>query len=37
VLAADELVLALEAVDLGVELLRDALLVIRPYAGRCEQ
>lgn len=37
VLAADELVLALEAVDLGVELLRDALVVIRPYAGRCER
>ena len=37
VLAADELVLALEAVDLGVDLLRDALLVIRPYAGRCER
>ena len=35
--AADELVLALEAVDLGVDLLRDALLVIRPYAGRCER
>jgi dolichol-phosphate mannosyltransferase len=28
---------ALEAIDLGVELLRDALLVIRPYAGRCER
>ena len=37
VLAADELVIALEAIDLGVELLRDALVVIRPYAGRCER